>query len=173
MAPWLGGSAALLRRFALRLDQHTARDLDPLGIDPTILLGKQRRYHRADVIWQTSTPEGGHVRNTLVQVWIVANDAAAEIGGDGTRSDGVDGDPPRPRLLGQAAGENLDRALHRGIGGAWRDGDARKARRDSHDPATVVDQRKELLRQEEHALEVDIIEAVQFCLGRLLEGVVM
>jgi len=38
---------------------------------------------------------------------------------------------------------------------------------------TVVDQRKELLRQEEHALEVDIVEAVQFRLSRLLEGVVM
>ncbi len=49
----------------------------------------------------------------------------------------------------------------------------REARGYIHDPATVVDQRQQLLRQEKHAFEVDVIEAVEFFFRRLLERVVM
>ena len=59
------------------------------------------------------------------------------------------------------------------VGGTPRKRKARQSRRDIHDPAAVVDQRQKLLRQEEHALEVDVVEAVQLLLGRLLDGVVV
>ena len=36
-----------------------------------------------------------------------------------------------------------------------------------------MDERKQLLRQEENALEVDAVELVELCLGRLLKGCVM
>ena len=39
-----------------------------------------------------------------------------------------------------------------------------------HDPAAVVHERQELLRQEEHALEVDMVKAVQLRLSGLIEG---
>jgi hypothetical protein len=55
-------------------------------VDPTIVLGKQRRDHGADVVGQTGTTERRHVRDALVEFGVIANHAA-EIGGDDARSD--------------------------------------------------------------------------------------
>jgi hypothetical protein len=84
----------------MRLDRHAARGLDALGVDPAIVLGQQRGDHRADVVGQPGTPQRGHVGDTHVQIGIVPHDAAAEIGGDSTRSDDIDSDPARPQFLG-------------------------------------------------------------------------
>ncbi len=82
---------------------HAARDLDALGVDPAIVVGKQRGDHRADVVGLADAAERRHVRDVLVHLRIVADHAAAEIGRDGARCDDVDGDPARPELLRQVA----------------------------------------------------------------------
>ncbi len=76
------------------LDGHAARDLDALRVDPPIVLGKQRRDHRSDVVGQPGTAQCRHLRDVFVDFRIIPHHAAAEIGSDGTRSDGVDRDPP-------------------------------------------------------------------------------
>jgi hypothetical protein len=83
--------------------------------------------------------------------------------------DAVDGDPAWTQLFRQVAGKNLNSPLHGRIGGAPRKDDAGRARRDRHNSPAVVNKRKELLRQEEHALEVDSVEAVQLFLCHLVE----
>jgi hypothetical protein len=46
-------------------------------------------------------------------------------------------------------------------------------RRDVDDPPAIADERKELLGQEENALEVDVVQGVQILLGRLVEWLVV
>jgi hypothetical protein len=68
-----------------RLDRHAARDFDALGVDPAIVLGQQRRDHRADVVGQAGAAERRHVGDALVQFRIVAKIFIFHIGGAATR----------------------------------------------------------------------------------------
>src|SRR5262249_29865016 len=94
-------------------------------------------------------------------------------GGNRTGSDNVGRDPAGSQLQGQVLGQHLDGAFHYGIGAAARIDDARDARRQVDDVAAVVDQRQQLLRQEEHALQVNVVEGVQVRFRRLLDAVVV
>src|SRR5690348_8783209 len=62
------------------LKRHAAGNFYALAVDPAIIFGQQRRDHRADVVRLTDAPKRGHVGNAFVDLGIVANHAAAEIG---------------------------------------------------------------------------------------------
>jgi vitamin B12 transporter len=152
------------------LQQHAARHLDPLSVHPTVLIGQQGGDHRADIVGQPGAAQGGDRGDEAVAFGLVAHRAAAEIGFDGPGRHGVDGDAARPQLLGQIAGQHLDRALHGGVGGKARQAEAGQAGRQVDDPPAIGDQRQQGLGQEEHAFEMDVHQAVEFRFGGLGEG---
>jgi hypothetical protein len=83
----------------LRLETHAARQFNALRIDPAIVLGKQGGDHGADVIGNASAAESRHIRNTLVDLRIVADHSAAEIGRHRSRRNCVDDDPAGAEFL--------------------------------------------------------------------------
>jgi len=99
----------------LPLQGHAARDLDPLAVDPAIVVGKQGRDHRADFLGPSGAAEGCHFRHALVDFRVVADHAAAEVGRDGAGRNGVDRDPARTQFLCQVACQDLNRPFHGGV----------------------------------------------------------
>ena len=90
----------------LPLNRHATRNFDALGVDPAIVVGQQRRDHGADIVRQSGATERRHVGDSLVEFGIVANNTAAEIGGDGSGCNDVGATPtpisvlyPRNRQL--------------------------------------------------------------------------
>ena len=79
----------------------------------------------------------------------------------------VDGDAARAQFLRHVLGQHLHRAFHRRIRGVARQREARQPGRHVDDAAAIGDQRQQLLRQEEHALEVNVEEHVELRLGGL------
>ena len=122
---WL--SDGLFRPKDLRLDRHATRNFDALAVDPSIVLAKQGRDHRADIVGQAGPAQRRQIGNMLVDLRIVANHAAAEIGRDGAWRNDVDGDPARPEFFRHVLGEHFDSCLHRSVRGAARHDDAGEA----------------------------------------------
>jgi hypothetical protein len=114
-----------------------------------------------------------HLRDAFVDLRIVANHAAAEISSDGSGGNGIDRNAAPAKFLCQITGQHLDRALHRCVRSASGKRNARQSRRDVHDATAVVEKWQERLRQKEDPFEMDVVEAVQFLFGRLLNGVVV
>jgi len=135
-------------------DALAAGHFDSLRVDPAVVLRKQACDHRPDVVWQAGAAEGGHVREQLVDVRVVADAAAAEIGLDRTGRHRVDRDAAPAQLLCHVAGEHLDRALHARIGGVAGKGRAGQAGGQVHDAPAVRNQRQQRLHQEVDPLEV-------------------
>jgi AraC-like DNA-binding protein len=73
---------------------------------------------------------------------------AAEIGGDRTGCDDIDRDAARSQFERHISRECFDGGLHGAIDGPVGEGKSRKPGRDVGDPSSVVDQRKQLLRQQ-------------------------
>src|ERR1700679_1873682 len=63
----------------------------------------------------------------------------------------------------------FDRSLHRGVDRPSGRGSASPRSRYVDDPAAVIDEGQEVLRQKEHAFEMDVADAVELFLGSLLE----
>jgi hypothetical protein len=142
--------------------------LHPLRIDPAALVTKQRRDQRADVLRFADAAEGGLGGEHLHRLRIVG-EAAAEVGEDGPRRDGVDADAARSELDGEVAGQHLEPTLHRGVDGVAGRRHARGRAGDVHDGPALGDERQEGLREEIRPLEMDIEEAVEIRLRGLLE----
>src|SRR5262245_23521942 len=90
---------------------HAAGGFDALAGHPVIIVGQQRRDHRTDVVRNTDPAERGHAGDELVDRRVAPHDAAAEVGGDGARRDGIDSNAARTEFLGEVAGEYLQGAL--------------------------------------------------------------
>src|SRR5271154_1714073 len=65
--------------------------------------------------------------------------------------------------------QHFDRSLHRGVDRPSGRGSASPRGRYVDDPPAVIDEGEKLLRQEEHALEMDVANAVELFLGGLLK----
>jgi hypothetical protein len=79
----------------------------------------------------------------------------------------------RPQFPSHIFGQHFDGPLHRTIRGAARHDDAGQTGRQIDDPSAVVDERQQLLGQEEHALEMNTVEGVQLRFRGLLDAVVV
>ena len=56
------------------LNVHAAGNLDPLAVDPAIILGEQRRDHQADILRLEDAAAHHQVRNQIAELQIRAND---------------------------------------------------------------------------------------------------
>lgn len=87
-----------------------------------------------------------------VHLCVVANQASAEIGFDGPRCYGVDGDSAFAEFFGEIAAKDFNGAFHGGVGGVARQGKAGQAAGKIDDAAAVGEQWQKRLRDEESAL---------------------
>src|SRR6186997_1321343 len=74
-----------------------------------------------------------------------------------------------PRLFREIACQHFDGAFHGGIRRAAGYREAGQSRGEIDDSSAVGEQRQQLLGQEEHALEVHVVESVEFSRGRSVE----
>src|ERR1700733_7774600 len=147
------------------LKRHPARNLNPLTIDPAILVRKKRRDHGSNIVRHAGTPQRSHFRYTLINFGIVAYHAVAEVGLNCAWCNHICGDPARAEFFSQIAGQHFDRTFRGSVGGTAGQRKTRESRRDIYDPAAIVHQGKELLRQEENTFHVNIENPVElsFC----------
>ncbi len=159
------------RREALfnRSDRLAAGDFDSLRVHPAVVFGEEAGDHEADVIGKADATEGGEFGEGFVELGIVTDPAAAEIGLDGTGGDGIDGDAAPPEFLRHVNGEDFDGTFHGGIDRVAGIGKAGEPGGDIHDAATIGDEGKERLGEEENAFEVDVHKPVELRFGRLLD----
>src|ERR1700722_3959736 len=150
-------------------EPHAARYLDPLRVDPVVLAGEQRCDHAADVIWLASATQGGHTGDRFVDGRVVPHYPAAEVRCDSPWCDSVHSDNSGTQGGGQVASEDLDRALESRIRGAVLVDEPYDSGGNVDDLPAVVDERKQPLRQQQDALEVDRVEPVELLLGQLGE----
>ncbi len=94
---------ALAPQRPIRSDQHPARDLDPLRVDPAIALGQQRCDGGADVVGQAGPTERRDAGDEGVHLLVVAHCAAAEVGFNRAGGDRVDRNAARSEVLGEVA----------------------------------------------------------------------
>ena len=100
-----------IARSALALEEHTARDFDPLSREPAVLLGEQASDHRPDVVRHADAAHSRDRRDKLVELGVVAHRAATEIGFDRAGRYHIGGYATRAELPGEITGENLDGAF--------------------------------------------------------------
>lgn len=82
---------------------RSARDFDPLCVNPSVVLGKQRSNHRTDVIGKADSAEQDSFFYPLIHFRVVADDTSAEIGRRSRRSGNIHRDPPGCQLLSKTA----------------------------------------------------------------------
>lgn len=83
----------------VRSDALTARHLDPLRIDPTIVLAEQARDHRPNVVRQSDPTESSHVRKESVELRRIAHGAAEEVRSIAPGATALTAMPPPPNSL--------------------------------------------------------------------------
>jgi hypothetical protein len=103
------------------------------------------RDHGSDVLRLADAAERRHARHVPIDGGIVANHAAAEIGGDRARRHGVDCDAARTQFQREVARQHLHRPPHGRVGRGVGDGEAGQSRGDIDDASAVVEQRQQLL----------------------------
>src|SRR6266436_3864846 len=101
--------------------QHAPRDFNPLTVDPSSAVRKQRRYERSNVFRDSDAPESSLAGDHLVEGGVVTHGNTAKVGLDRAGRDNVDSHASGPKLLSEIAGEHLDATLHRCIGGESRE----------------------------------------------------
>src|SRR5690606_20531606 len=69
----MGVRAPSLRK---RSDRLSARHLDALSVHPAMVLREERRNHRADIVGEAGTAEGGRFRDMSIHLRIVAHHTA-------------------------------------------------------------------------------------------------
>src|SRR5580698_2264893 len=151
------------------LKRHPARNLNPLTIDPAILVRKKRRDHGSNIVRHSGTPQRSHLRYTLINFGIVAYHAVAEVGLNRARCDHIRGDSAWAEFFGQIAGQHFDRTLRGSVRGTAGQRKTRESRRDIYDPASIVHQWQELLRQEVNTFDMDIENPVELSFRGLLK----
>ena len=151
------------------LKEHPARRLDPLPVDPLRTRRQQHRQRATNIIRLPGATQCGIARDHRVQRRVVAHRTAAKVGLDGARRQYVHADLPRAQLLGLIAGQHFHCAFHRRVGGITRQAEAGQAAGDVDDAPAVIDQRQQLLRQEERPFELDIHQQVELFRGGLGE----
>ena len=131
-------SAGDSRTIRTHSDKHAPRGFDALRVDPAVAAGKQRRDRTAYVVRQTDATERGLRRDEGVEFGVVAHRTATEVGFDRAGRERVDRDAARAELLRQIACQNLDAALHRGVGRVARQAEARQAAGDVDDAIAAL-----------------------------------
>lgn len=118
-----------------------------------------------DVLWPADPAQCCLRGNGRVQLFVVADLAAAEVGLDRARRHRIHGDTSRAQLLGSIAREHFDRSLHRGIRRAAWIREAGQAARDIDDPTAVGQQRQPPLGQEKRPFELHVHQLVELFFG--------
>ncbi|GBH10474.1 Superfamily I DNA and/or RNA helicase [Pseudomonas syringae pv. actinidiae] len=109
-----GGSTS---RFATgtALKQLPTGNIKRGAVGPGHVIGQNRGDRCAYVTRQTDTPQGDALCHIGVHVFVVAHCAAAKIGCDGTRGNGIHANLTRAELYGHVTGQHFQRRFYRGI----------------------------------------------------------
>jgi hypothetical protein len=91
-------------------DPHTARNFDPLGVHPAIVIREKRRDHRSDIVGQAGRPNAV-ISATRLLASGLSRTMPLKVSLDRARCNDVRGDPARTEFLGQIASQYLDRSL--------------------------------------------------------------
>ena len=126
-------------------------------------IGAAEGDHAADVFRLAGAAQGGDAADHLVNLFVVADAPASEVGSDGTGGHHVGADFASPQLFRQVTGQYLGGCFGGTVSRGARHGDARQPRTDVDDPAAVVQKRQGFLRQEIDPLKVDIDDFIEGC----------
>jgi hypothetical protein len=90
------------------LEVHAAGNLDALAGHPAVAVAKQRRDRACDVLGSPVAAERRDGGDDLLELFVITQDAVAEVSCGRPWSDRVDRDAARTDLLRQVAGEDLN-----------------------------------------------------------------
>ena len=128
-------------------------------------IGQQGRNRPANIVRQASAAQGGVIGNHRIHIGVIAHRAAAEVGGNRARCQGVHGNTPWAQFFSLVARQDFHRAFHRCVGGIPRQAEARQAAGDIDDAPAIADQRQQFLREEKRCLHMDRHQLVELGFG--------
>ena len=80
---------ATLQRKNIESDKHTTGRFNALCVDPAAVIGYQRGYDITDIVREPDTTEGCLRGNESINLLVISNPPATEIGFDGSRRQDV------------------------------------------------------------------------------------
>lgn len=155
-----------LRRCGYQSSQHlSAGGLDALAVDPIAIVGQQRVDHARDVVGLAHAAQRDVRLHHLLELRIVADEAAAEIRFRRARRHDVDADFARAEFLGHVFGETFHGGFQRRVNRVARQHEPARAGGDVDDVPAIVDERQQRLREKKDGLEMDVGHLVELRLG--------
>ncbi|EEF93629.1 hypothetical protein CATMIT_01739, partial [Catenibacterium mitsuokai DSM 15897] len=157
-------------RRATASNQHSAGSLDPLRIDPARRIRQQRRDQRPDVLGFAGAAERRMRGDHRVDLRIVADHAAAEVGLDRAGRERVGDDAALAEFAGEITGEHFDAALHHRVGRTARQRETGQPAGQVEDAAAVGEHGQQRLGQEIRRLQMHRDQMVELRRGGLGDG---
>src|SRR5271170_860326 len=148
---------------------ETAAGAHQFAGDPLRVIGSEKGCDRRNVIDLAETTEGSLRHCAFLEVTADEACGVDALGLDHSRVDRVDADLPRTKLLGENAGDGVDRPLGAGIDrGGWRSAAADYGT-DVDDARALAEVRHRRPGGEQKAKDVDIEDFVELGFGDVLD----